>query len=170
MRKKRIYAAYAVCIKTLFVALFPFFSPFWSIVDKAHLARDLLSGPLTVFENMRVLLCHVEQVEAGDARIPGHMLVPSVFFVASPEQAEKIWIDQGGVLVLEEVSQLVHHHAHILLPLLLLARVDQDVDVGRGRVHLPGPCLAWQAGASLHLFASSRLVLCLIPFLLLFLS
>ena len=139
--------------------------------DQAHLARHLLSSPLTVLENMRVLLCHVKQVEAGDARIPGHMLVPSVVFcVASPEQAEKIWIDQGGVLVLEEVSQLVHHNAHILFPLLLLAWVDQDVDVGRSRVHLPGSCLAWQAGASLHLFASSRLILCLIPFLLLFLS
>ena len=47
--------------------------------DQGHLARHLLSGPLTVFENMSVLLCHVKQVEAGDARIPGHMLVPSVF-------------------------------------------------------------------------------------------
>ena len=59
-----------------------------------------------------------------------------MLYVYVPEQPKKVWVDQGGVLVLEEVPQLVHHQADVLLPLLLLARVDQDVDVGRSGIGL----------------------------------
>ena len=57
-----------------------------------------------------------------------------MLYVYVPEQPKKVWVDQGGVLVLEEVSQLVHHQPDVLLPLLLLTGVDQDVNVGRGGI------------------------------------